>query len=109
MELGFLTITALYIIELCKLVRRYPNKFPLCTLKSIRLQGKFRGQLQLPLCRTATYKRTVKFRAAQVYNALSLEMKSLDDSKFFKALRAMLIRLCPYDISEFYDNLNCID
>lgn len=103
-KLKILTITALYVIELCKLVKRYPNKFPLRTLgASNRLNEKFKYDLEVPASRTVTYSRTTKMAAIKVFNSLPDEIKSLTGTKFFTKLKEFLIVMCPYSLNEFYD------
>lgn len=103
-ELKLHTVTALYIIELCKLIRRYPDKFPLRAAGvSERLNEKNKGNLEMPFRRTVAYTRATKITAIKVYNSLPLDIKNLSGSKFVTRLKNFLLIISPYDLTEFYN------
>lgn len=97
------TLAALYTMELCKLVRRYPEKFPVArNFVSKRLNSLYepQSQLQLPRAKTALLQRTARYNAAKIYNKLPADLKALPDKKFQIELKNYLVSKCPYSTSE---------
>jgi hypothetical protein len=106
-KLGLPTLSAMYIIELCKLVRRHVSKFPAKNnFNSDRLNAMFAHDIRAPPATTAIYQRSTIYVAVKVFNTLPVEIKSLNHTKFFTALKKFVIELCPYSLSEYY-NVNC--
>lgn len=106
-ELKIHTITALYVIELCKLTRRYPLKFPQKKPGlSERLNERNKGYLEVPHCRTASYTRATKLTAIKVYNSLPLSIKILTGKGFITGLKDYLLTVSPYNLDEFYNFKN---
>lgn len=102
-ELKLHTITALYIIELCKLIKRYPHKFPgRVPGLSERQNEKNKHNLEKPLCRTVSYMRATKMTAIKVYNNLPVNIKVLKGNRFIATLKDYLITVSPYDLDEFF-------
>lgn len=96
------TVTALYIIELCKIVKRYPSKFPLRPEGiSSRLNEKNKFNLDVPTSRTVTYDRTTKMAAIKFFNKLPDDIKRLNGNIFFNKLSIYLLKICPYNHNEF--------
>lgn len=103
-KLNIHTITSLYVIELCKLVKRYPSKFPPRPQgPSNRLNERLKFDLEVPQTRTSTYSRTVKIAAIKTFNSLPEDIKSLTGTKFFWKLKTYLLQHCPYSLNEFYE------
>lgn len=105
LKLKIHSITALYIIELCKLVRRHPDKFPISDeWKSSRLRDYFRLNLKSKPCRTTSYSKSTSHMAISIYNKLPTEIKDLSGNRFLKSLKQYLLVMCPYNLNEYFEN-----
>lgn len=99
------TVTALYIIELCKLVRHLPEKFPISAERKCgRLKERFRHHLEVKFCRTTSHSKSTSHAAVSVYNKLPKNIKLLPGDRFLKVLKEYLLVMCPYNLNEYYEN-----
>lgn len=98
------TLTALYVIELCKIIMRYPGKFPLRPEgESSRLNERYKYNLEIPKSRTKSYDRTTKMAAIKVFNKLPDDIKMLKGNKFLNRVKQFLLVISPYSLNEFLE------
>uniref|UniRef100_A0A1B6JF12 Reverse transcriptase domain-containing protein n=1 Tax=Homalodisca liturata TaxID=320908 RepID=A0A1B6JF12_9HEMI len=99
-DLGILTVTSLYILQLLLYVRINLNVLP--TNSSIHDHDtRQRNLLRIRQCNyQATIKSTYEM-GIKIYNMLPREIKCLDDNKFKIKLKSLLIELSIYDVKEF--------
>lgn len=100
-----LTLTSIYILELCKFVRERKAVFPqvkdlITTTHNLRHKNRLAlPNTQLQIVRNGAYYMSIK-----VYNKLPMNLKSIEkNSLFYKKLKEYLIQNCFYSIREFFE------
>ena len=101
-SLEILTLTSLYIIELCTLVRNNKNLFPKYTRPTnLRPINKLASSTsKLSLVNTGPYAMSIK-----IYNTLPEHIRNINKNNTFKrTLKKYLIEKCYYSLQEFYSD-----
>lgn len=101
-QLGILTITGLYIFEICCFVFKNKDIF----LKNQLNHGyltRFKGNLIPGQHSTALYQKSVIYMGCRIYNSLSDDIKGSNTLYLFKKrLKLLLIQKNCYSMNEFY-------
>lgn len=101
-EKGFLTVTGIFILEICLFVRRNKNKFKkVSDQHNVNVRDKDR--LVLPTIKCMIYDKSTFVTAIRIYNKLPNDIKHAADKEFKKVLKKWLIGNVFYDLNEFYD------
>lgn len=98
----FLTLPALYILELALFIKNNMNFFKNC--KQVHSYNtRHKALLQNPSHRLTLFHKGPYYQCIQVYNKLSshLRNENLSVNLFKKELSFRLIELCPYSVEEF--------
>lgn len=105
-QLKILTIISMYILELCKFVRKNPNIFK--DTKPNRVYGprmNQKNQLAQPKSRINMYKNSPYVNAIKVYNHLPNEIRGESNTnKFINKIKTLLIEKCYYNLTEYYND-----
>jgi hypothetical protein len=103
-EKRFLTLTGLYLLELCIFVKTHSYYF----VKKSSLRGNLRPQYQfdlvLPKVNNSMYKRSAYITAIKVFNHLPAYLKKLEGKEFKTKLKNWLLDKVFYNINEFYNS-----
>lgn len=105
-KLELLTLPCIYILEICKFVRNYPEYYA----KRDNLNRKYeqrrnKNNLILPLSRMKLYSSSVYISSVKVYNKLPETLKSNNNTKnFIYKLKKLLLQKSYYSINEYLDD-----
>lgn len=100
---GFLTLTSIYIYELCNFVKSNKDYFTTLASQRDNLRSQYRYNLTLPLVKNKTYDKSTFISAIRVFNQLPNEIKMLDDVKFKRNLKTWLNKKGFYSLKEFFE------
>lgn len=102
-EKGFLTLTCIYILELCNFVKN--NKKYFTNLASLRdnLRSQYKYNLKLPLVKNKMYDKSTYISDIRVFNHLPDALKMLDGITFKRHLKKWLVKKGFYSMKEFFD------
>lgn len=98
----FLTLTGIYILELCLLIKCQSAYFTLKSSLKSNLRSQYKYNLQLPKVNNSIYKKSTYIMAIRVYNNLPAEIKVLEGILFKRRLKNWLIDKVFYSLNEFY-------
>lgn len=103
-----LTLTSIYILEICKFVRKYPHIFPKSVDKPRRYESRFKHNLAPPeRSELQLHKTSPKIMAIKIYNKISDEIKlQASEKQFNKQLKNFLLNKCYYKLNDFLDDKN---
>jgi hypothetical protein len=101
-ELRVLTISCIYIYEVCVFVRTYPDLFK--RLNDIPRIHSFRrlNKLVLPMMKTTLRAKNSRSMAIQIYNKLPIDISNLALNQFRIKLKTWLIQKCFYNLNEYF-------
>jgi hypothetical protein len=103
-----LTVTCVYILELCRFVRKNMKYFERIGDKTRRFVSRRENDLVLPTPKLEIYKNGPYYMAIKIYNHLPNMFKALQNSRFENELKKILIQKSYYNVKEyFYDKLQC--
>lgn len=102
-----LTLPSIYILELCKFVRKYPNLY---TKRDDHLTKRYlrpRNKLLLPASKMKHHSSSPLAMSTKIFNKLPDSIKNIKNEKHFtKNLKQLLTRKCYYTISEYLEDKN---
>lgn len=99
-----LTLTGVYIYELCRLVKKHPQYFNKIGDKQGNYVSRRREKnVVVPPVRLAMFKNGSYYMALKVYNHLPNHLKALQGSKFEIELKTVLISKAFYNIKEYFE------
>lgn len=104
-EHNILTLTCLYIFEICKFVRKYPEYYT--TRKDIQTKYTLRHnkRLNLPTSRLKIHSCSPLVMSIKIYNKLPKHIKEENKTNtFLNKLKRFLEIKCYYTINEFFDD-----
>lgn len=105
-ENKYLTLTNIYIFELCVFVKQNMDYF--MTKTEFRSRYDVRDLYKFDLCvkqvKNNIYKKGAFNTGIKVYNHLPLDIKSLDVRKFKSKLKDWLFKNVFYDLKEYFDS-----
>lgn len=105
-KLEILTVTSLYILEICKFVKNNPDIFDASLynrLHTPRIHNK--NKYKLPSSRMAMFNASPYYSAIKIFNNLPTELRMEKNTKIFlKKLKIMLIEKCYYNLGEYFNN-----
>lgn len=100
-DLKILTLTGLYIYEICLFVRKNPHFFPLHDEILKKVNSRNPTKLYTPRHRLHLYSRNAYCMAITLYNKLPAQLKTLSFNKFRKNLYSWLVDKCFYTVKEY--------
>lgn len=99
-ELGILTVPCLYILEICLMVKKNPDKF-IRTNARHGYQTRNTGNLEYPLHRTTRFELKPSYRGIRFFNKLPDQFKAIGSIKIFKKeLKTYLLTKNYYCLNE---------
>lgn len=100
-----LTLPCIYIFELCKFVRKYPNFYTKRDDHITKHHLRYRNKLMLPASKMTHHSSSPLVMSIKIYNKLPDSIKSIsNDNHFTNKLKELLIRKCYYNISEYLED-----
>lgn len=100
-NLKILTVTDIYIMELCMLVRSSTDKFPLKN-STHKYATRLTENLLIPQANKTIFQKGPYYMAIKVYNNLPHNIKQIQDThKFKSSLNTFLVNKCHYTLSEY--------
>jgi hypothetical protein len=105
-EYQILTLTSIYIFEICKFVRKYPQFFPKLVDQPRRYQTRFKNNLA-PASRSnlKLHKTSPTVMAVSIFNKISDDIKQEETEKQFnRRLKDYLVHKCYYSLKDFFDD-----
>lgn len=109
-QFNILTLTSLYILELCKFVHKNIYLFPKVRDNiSTKMNLRHKDRLALPSSVLEMHSTGPHVMAIKIYNKIPIHIKVESKiSKFIKMLKEYLVCKCYYNLKEFYDDFNKI-
>lgn len=102
-NLNILTLPCLYIFEVLKWVHKNPNDFD--KFKSNHIYNTRNKDLfSFPNHRLTKFERSPLYMGIKLYNKLTNEIKSLNDSQFYMYIKKRLINKAYYSVKEMLDD-----
>lgn len=105
-KLKILTLTSMYILELCKFIHKNPVIFE--NAKECRLYAPRTNQenrLALPKIRIQMYKESPYVSAIRIFNKLPNALRKEKNTKtFVLKVKDMLIKKCYYNLEEYFND-----
>lgn len=99
-EYKLLTLPCLYIFEMCKFVKAYPDLF--AKFEDVyKFSGRHKNKLAHPRARTALYSRNCYAMATVVFNKLPAALRELNGNLFNRKLFSLLVDKCFYSIKDY--------
>lgn len=101
---NFLTITDIYILEICVFVKC--NKHYFFENKSSRVENlrpKHKFNICIPQINNSMFHKSTFIMAVKIYNNLPLELKIVEGNKFKVKLKSWLMSKCHYNLKEYFD------
>lgn len=105
-ENNILTLTSIYILEMCKFIRKYPHFFPKLIDQPRRYETRFKYNLAPPThSKLKLHKTSPNAMAIKIYNHISDDIKLIPEEKQFNTqLKNFLIKKCYYTLKDFFDD-----
>ena len=102
-ELGILTVTSLYVLEVLCYMRKYCRSISEnSTIHNHNTRRK--TDLHIQSCRTASFQKSVANTGIKLFNHLPSELKQLHDFKQFrKKLKLLLLNKPLYTLNEYFE------
>lgn len=100
---GILSLPSLYIMEIALFVKRNPKLFPKPS-DFIKRNRRDETKLCLHSSKTALMHKSVVCMAPIVYNKIPSSYKVLNDNRFNKCFKKLLLEKCYYTINEFLND-----
>lgn len=101
-NLKILTLPSLYILEICKFVRKYPGFFQKREDITTQYRLRHKKKLILPTSKLALFSSGPLVMSIKVYNNLPIYMRGeRKDFVFIKQVKQMLIDKAYYSVQEF--------
>lgn len=99
-----LTLTSIYIMEICKFVRKHNDLYSILENKHKR-NNRDQNKLIKPFTKLELVSSSPHHMAIKIYNHIPNSLKNIKkDSLFIKKLKMFLIENCYYDIKEFFND-----
>lgn len=99
-----LTVPSMYILELCKFVRKYPDYFTQQDDHQSTYSLRHRNKLKLPPSYLKIHSHGTYAMSVKIFNKLPNEIKSLTKTnKFINSVKQFLINNCYYTINEYLE------
>lgn len=105
---NILSLPCIYILELCKLVKKYPSFY---TKRDDVMSRNLRprNKLVIPTSKLKSHSSSPLAMSIRIFNKLPDSIKNIQDEKpFINKLKQLLINKCYYSISDFLDDKNII-
>lgn len=99
-----LTLTCMYILELCRLVRKRIEYFQRVGDKPRRHISRRVNDIILPTPHLELFKKGAYYMAIRAYNHLPNKLKTLQGSEFESKLKKELLLKSYYNMKEFFDD-----
>lgn len=103
-EKRFLTLTCIYILELCIFIKSQSAFFVNKSSLKNNIRDQYKYDIYLPKVNNSLYKKSTFIMAIRIFNHLPLDLKALDGIMFKRRLKNWLIDKVFYDINEFFAN-----
>lgn len=104
-KLRILTLTCMYIREVCLLAKNHPEYFKRKGDVNTYITTRHKNKLYFPTCRINMAKNSVIFRTIAIYNKIPDNFKSLPINLFKNRLTNWLMRKQFYNIDEFMNDV----
>lgn len=97
-----LTLPCIYILEICKFVRKYTNFFTTRGDKHSDRSVRYRNMLMLPSSRMSLHSNSTYVMSIKIFNKLPDEIKNeTSDTTFTNKVKQLLIKKAYYTINEY--------
>lgn len=107
-KMNILTLTSIYILEMCKFIKRNPNIFDasLCSrLYDSRANNK--NKYKLPNSRLHLHSTSPYVTALKIHNNLPNDLRMEENSDaFMKKIKKILQKKCYYTLTEYFNDKN---
>lgn len=106
-EENFLTLSGIYILEICLFVVKNMHLFKYKSdmrVRNVPMRQKDKNELYLPRIKCRIYKKSTYISAIRIYNHLPLDLKNLPINKFKWSLKQWLVKKAYYTVKEFFDD-----
>ena len=102
-ELGILTVTSLYVLEVLCYMKKYRGSI-LENLVTHDHNTQRKIDFHIQACRTSSFQKSVINTGIKLFNHLPLELKQLHDFKQFrKKFKLLLLNKSLYTLNEYFD------
>lgn len=99
-----LTVTSIYILEVAKFVRQYPQFFQKQVEQTRRYATRFQHKLILPTSRLNLHSSGPNVMSIKIYNNLPNKIKVEQNDRFYSSLKQLLLEKCYYNLSDFFND-----
>lgn len=106
-KLDILTLTSIYILEICKFVRQYPNFFIKISDQPRRyaLRSRFENTLVIPQSKLKLHSTSPYVASIKIYNKIPNDIRREENDKIFiKRVKNLLIQNCYYSLNDFFND-----
>lgn len=105
-KLKILTLISIYILEICKFVRKYPQYFLKQSDFPRRFKSRYEHNLVLPTSKLSIHSSGPNVMAVKIYNKIPEKIKLLEKYNIFeRQLKEMLIEKTYYTLDEYFNDL----
>lgn len=103
-ELGILTLTSMYILEICKFVKNNIKQFQQTRNPHSRSHNlRHENKLTIPCSKLELVHSGIHYMSIKIYNKLPLRLKSIENNvQFVNDTKEFLLCNCFYNIQEFF-------
>lgn len=100
----YLTLTGIYILELCLFVKNNPHLYPRKSeMRTRKTHMRGHDDLHLPTVKTRIFEKSTLVSSIRVFNHLPKYIQSLYGNEFKTTLKKWLIDCVFYDLNEFFE------
>lgn len=100
----FLTLTGLYILELCLFVKNNEDTYyNLQSNRTCNLRSKYKNNICMPQINNTMYYKSCYINGIKIFNQLPCHIKTLCGNKFKQTLKEWLLAKAYYSVKEYYD------
>lgn len=103
-EKRFLTLTGIYILELCLFVKNQLGYFSKMSSLKCNIRQQYKYNLQMPRVNNSIYKKCTYVMAIRIFNHLPIAIKALEGVTFKRKLKNWLLERVFYNLNEFYND-----
>lgn len=104
-KLRILTLTSIFILEICKFVRNNTIFFQKINDQPRRYQTRFKHNLVKPESNLKIHQSSPNSMAVKIYNKIPENLKCIENNNTFGTkLKEMLLKKCYYELDDFFND-----
>lgn len=100
---NFLTLTGIFILEICLFVKNNVTYFNKKSSRADNLRSKYRYNICIPQVNNTMFYKSTYYTAIKIYNHLPIDIKQLNGNMFKNKLRNWLVSKVHYSLHEYFD------